>query len=181
MKGVLIPVDGVPKPIHIQKDADGSALDALQRLVGGNIEAFDALFGEAICVYVNEEGLFSCPPNRAVYATQAMEEAGYISQLDYSHVVRAGELYTILFGNLVAVGYDPETGEDRDLTDGEIKAVCDYFNMVSAPGSGVREVLAIRSGKSEDHVSIQGEAKAMRDAADQLDGHEGQMMPDPER
>lgn len=114
MKGVLIPTDGAPRPIDIQKDSDGSALHSLQQLVGGNIEAFPVIFGDDICVYVNEEGLYNCPPNRAVYATQGMEEAGYISQLDYDHAVKEGELYTVLFGDLVAVGYDPETGEDRE-------------------------------------------------------------------
>ena len=39
-----------------------------------------------------------------------MAEAGYLSQVDYSRSVREGELYTILFGDLVAVGFDSETG-----------------------------------------------------------------------
>lgn len=174
MKGVLIPTDGAPRPIDIQKDSDGSALSSLQQLVGGNIEAFSVIFGDGICVYVNEEGLYSCPPNRAVYATQGMEEAGYISQLDYDHAVREGELYTVLFGDLVAVGYDPETGEDRDLTDSEVQTVSDYFTKVSAPGSGYKEVLAIQSGayrrENEPHVTLKEEAKASRDAAEQLGG-----------
>lgn len=172
MKGVLIPTDGAPRPIVIQKDSDGSALSSLQQLVGGNIEAFPVIFGDDICVYVNEEGLYSCPPNRAVYATQGMEEAGYISQLDYDHAVREGELYTVLFGDLVAVGYDPETGEDRDLTDSEVQTVSDYFTKVSAPGSGYREVLAIQSGayrrEGEPHVTLKEEADSSREAADNL-------------
>lgn len=172
MKGVLIPTDGAPRPIDIQKDSDGSALSSLQQLVGGNIEAFPVIFGDDICVYVNEEGLYNCPPNRAVYATQGMEEAGYISQLDYAHAVREGELYTVLFGDLVAVGYDPETGEDRDLTDCEVQTVSDYFTKVSAPGSGYREVLAIQSGayrrEGEPHVTLKEEADSSREAADNL-------------
>lgn len=172
MKGVLIPTDGAPRPIDIQKDSDGSALHSLQQLVGGNIEAFPVIFGDDICVYVNEEGLYNCPPNRAVYATQGMEEAGYISQLDYDHAVKEGELYTVLFGDLVAVGYDPETGEDRDLTDSEVATVSDYFTKVSAPGSGFREVLAIQSGTyrraSEERVTLKEEAESSREAADSL-------------
>lgn len=116
MKGVLIPTDGAPRPIDIQKDSDGSALHSLQQLVGGNIEAFPVIFGDDICVYVNEEGLYNCPPNRAVYATQGMEEAGYISQLDYDHAVKEGELYTVLFGDLVAVGYDPRRASEERVT-----------------------------------------------------------------
>lgn len=172
MKGVLIPTDGAPRPIDIQKDSDGSALHSLQQLVGGNIEAFPVIFGDDICVYVNEEGLYNCPPNRAVYATQGMEEAGYISQLDYDHAVKEGELYTVLFGDLVAVGYDPETGEDRDLTDSEVATVSDYFTKVSTPGSGFREVLAIQSGTyrraSEERVTLKEEAESSRKAADSL-------------
>ena len=172
MKGVLIPTDGAPRPIDIQKDSDGSALHSLQQLVGGNIEAFPVIFGDDICVYVNEEGLYNCPPNRAVYATQGMEEAGYISQLDYDHAVKEGELYTVLFGDLVAVGYDPETGEDRDLTDSEVATVSDYFTKVSTPGSGFREVLAIQSGAyrraSEERVTLKEEAESSREAADSL-------------
>lgn len=71
MKGMLIPVDGEPKEIDIEQDNEGSTLDSLQRLVGGNIEPFDVIFGDGISVYVNEEGLFTCPPNRAIYATKA--------------------------------------------------------------------------------------------------------------
>lgn len=172
MKGVLIPTDGAPRPIDIQKDSDGSALHSLQQLVGGNIEAFPVIFGDDICVYVNEEGLYNCPPNRAVYATQGMEEAGYISQLDYDHAVKEGELYTVLFGDLVAVGYDPETGENRDLTDSEVATVSDYFTKVSTPGSGFREVLAIQSGTyrraSEERVTLKEEAESSREAADSL-------------
>ena len=37
MKGVIIPTDGTPRPIDIQKDSDGSTLHSLQKLVGGNI------------------------------------------------------------------------------------------------------------------------------------------------
>lgn len=172
MKGVFIPTDGAPRPIDIQKDSDGLALHSLQQLVGGNIEAFPVIFGDDICVYVNEEGLYNCPPNRAVYATQGMEEAGYISQLDYDHAVKEGELYTVLFGDLVAVGYDPETGEDRDLTDSEVATVSDYFTKVSTPGSGFREVLAIQSGAyrraSEERVTLKEEAESSREAADSL-------------
>ena len=121
MKGMLIPVDGEPVEIDIEKDESGSPLPALQALVGGNIEPFDVIFGDGISVYVNEEGIYTCPPNRAVYATASMAEQGYISQMDYSHGVVEGELYSILFGDLVAVGFDPETGANRDLTAAETK------------------------------------------------------------
>lgn len=61
--------------------------------------------------------------------------------------VTPGEPYTILHGNIIAVGHDPETGEARPMTDGEEQEVRDYFHRVSRPGSGVMAVLAIRAGR----------------------------------
>ena len=147
MKGMLIPTNGNPVEIDIEVDETGSTLHDLQRLVGGNIEPFDVIFGEGISLYVNEEGLFTCPPNRAVYATKGMEEAGYLSMMDYSSPVKEGELYSILCGDLVAVGFDFETGENRDLSADEMSRVADYFTEVSKPGSGIEEVIAIRMGQ----------------------------------
>lgn len=124
------------------------------------------------------EGLFTCPPNRAVYATKGMEEAGYLSMMDYSSPVKEGELYSILCGDLVAVGFDFETGENRDLSADEMSRVADYFTEVSKPGSGIEEVIAIRTGqrreeaRSEDgRVTLKGEAQASRAASEKLDSY----------
>lgn len=76
MKGMLIPTNGNPVEIDIEVDEAGSTLHDLQRLVGGNIEPFDVIFGEGISLYVNEEGLFTCPPNRAVYRRRAWRRPG---------------------------------------------------------------------------------------------------------
>ena len=179
MKGMLIPTNGNPVEIDIEVDETGSTLHDLQRLVGGNIEPFDVIFGEGISLYVNEEGLFTCPPNRAVYATKGMEEAGYlsmmVSMMDYGSPVKEGELYSILCGDLVAVGFDFETGENRDLSADEMSRVADYFTEVSKPGSGIEEVIAIRMGqhreeaRSEDgRVTLKGEAQASRAASEKL-------------
>lgn len=46
MKGMLIPTNGNPVEIDIKVDEEGSTLHDLQRLVGGNIEPFDVIFGE---------------------------------------------------------------------------------------------------------------------------------------
>lgn len=161
--------------LDIEVDEAGSTLHDLQRLVGGNIEPFDVIFGEGTSLYVNEEGLFTCPPNRAVYATKGMEEAGYLSMMDYSSPVKEGELYSILCGDLVAVGFDFETGENRDLSADEMSRVADYFTEVSKPGSGIEEVIAIRTGqrreeaRSEDgRVTLKGEAQASRAASEKL-------------
>ena len=118
MKGMLIPTNGNPVEIDIEVDETGSTLHDLQRLVGGNIEPFDVIFGEGISLYVNEEGLFTCPPNRAVYATKGMEEAGYLSMMDYSSPVKEGELYSIclLYTSLVMKKFGSELS-DRALAD----------------------------------------------------------------
>lgn len=121
----------------------------------------------------------TCPPNRAVYATKGMEEAGYlsmmVSMMDYGSPVKEGELYSILCGDLVAVGFDFETGENRDLSADEMSRVADYFTEVSKPGSGIEEVIAIRMGqhreeaRSEDgRVTLKGEAQASRAASEKL-------------
>lgn len=172
MKGMLIPVDGEPKEIDIEQDDEGSTLASLQRLVGGNIEPFDVIFGDGISVYVNEGGLFTCPPNRAIYATEHMEDTGYLSLMDFSTPVKQGELHSILFGDLVAVGFDMDTGDNRDLTPDEIDRVTAYFTDVSKPGSGMREVIAIQNGIDQDpvpeRVSLKTEVEQARAASDKL-------------
>lgn len=113
IRAMLIATGEPPREVTLLPDKNGSTLKPLQALVGGNIETFDIAFGEEVSLYVNEEGLFTCPPNRAIFATEEMAKAGYLSQLDYSKVVEMGDFYTVLNGDIVAVGFDPETGESR--------------------------------------------------------------------
>lgn len=136
MKAMIIPVDGDPAELELEPDENGSHLRSLQRAVGGRIEPFDALFGGSPTLYVNEEGLFVCRPNRAVHATREMEEAGYLSQID-GRPVREGELYAVLFGSIVAVGFDPGTGEDRDISDEEARRVVEAFAGTGGSGAAV--------------------------------------------
>lgn len=75
-----------------------------------------------------------------------MAKAGYLSQFDYSKVVKMGDFYTVLNGDIVAVGFDPETGESRSLTNGETARVEGYFTVISKPGSGAKAVDDIRHG-----------------------------------
>lgn len=126
--------------------------------MGGNIETFDIAFGEGVSLYVNEEGLFTCPPNRAIFATEEMAKAGYLSQLDYSKVVEMGDFYTVLNGDIVAVGFDPETGKSRSLTDGETARVEGYFTVISRPGSGAKAVDDIRHGITPGSYDISVES-----------------------
>ena len=155
---MLIATGEPPREVTLLPDKNGSTLKPLQALVGGNIEAFDIAFGEGVSLYVNEEGLFTCPPNRAIFATEEMAKAGYLSQLDYSKVVEMGDFYTVLNGDIVAVGFDPETGESRSLTDGETARVEGYFTVISRPGSGAKAVDDIRHGITPGSYDISVES-----------------------
>ena len=135
----------------------GTELCDLQDLVDGLIEPFDVLFGEAPLLWVNEEGLCTQAPNRAVYADASMEQAGYLSQID-GQPVREGDLFTILFGNIVAVSYDRNAeGETvaRDITDEEFANLAKAFEE---PNTGFWEVLRIKAeaqrARSSEHASI---------------------------
>jgi hypothetical protein len=110
----------------------------LQVCVGGPIEAAGYIFCDEPAVYVNVEGILGASletANRAVYATRQMAEAGYLSQMDFSHAVAEGKLYSIVFGDMVWVGFDPETGENRDITDAESERVVERFGGVESIGS----------------------------------------------
>lgn len=78
--------------------------------------------------------------------------------LDYSKVVEMGDFYTVLNGDIVAVGFDPETGESRSLTDGETARVEGYFTVISRPGSGAKAVDDIRHGITPDSYDISVES-----------------------
>lgn len=158
IRAMLIATGEPPREMTLLPDTNGSTLKPLQALVGGNIETFDIAFGEGVSLYVNEEGLFTCPPNRAIFATEEMAKAGYLSQLDYSKVVEMGDFYTVLNGDIVAVGFDPETGESRSLTDGETARVEGYFTVISRPGSGAKAVDDIRHGITPGSYDISVES-----------------------
>lgn len=158
IRAMLIATGEPPREVTLLPDKNGSTLKPLQALVGGNIETFDIAFGEGVSLYVNEEGLFTCPPNRAIFATEEMAKAGYLSQLDYSKVVEMGDFYTVLNGDIVAVGFDPETGESRSLTDGKSARVEGYFTVISRPGSGAKAVDDIRHGITPGSYDISVES-----------------------
>lgn len=139
VRALYIPEGGYPSIVETEGD-----LKSLQGLVGGCIEAFGPLFGDKPLLWVNDEGMFSCMPNRTVLASRAMEEAGYLSQIDGSEV-KEGNVYAILFGPIVAMSYERDSdGEDvpRDITDEEVAAV---IASLGGPDSGLREVRRIRS------------------------------------
>lgn len=141
---MVVPVGDRPYRKVIEADRDGSFLHGLQACVGGLIEPVSFIFEDAPAVYVNEEGLMGASletANRAIYATRRMAEMGYLSQMDYSHVAEEGELYSIVFGDMVCVGFDPETGDDRDISDAEAERVMDRFGSDESIMSGGCELI----------------------------------------
>ena len=98
---MVVPVGREPEPRTLESDENGSFLKALQGCVGGLIEPLSWLFGDAPAGYCNEEGALGATfldANRAVYADKAMEDAGFLSQLDFATPVCEGDLYAIVFG-----------------------------------------------------------------------------------
>lgn len=168
IRAMLIPTGEPPREMTLLPEKNGSTLKPLQTLVGGNIEPFDIVFGDGISLYVNEDGLFTCPPNRAIFATEEMEKAGYLSQLDYTKPVEMGDFYTVLNGDIVAVGFDPETGESRSLTGGELSRVEGYFTVISEPGSGAKAVDDIRHGIEPGGYDISAETRDMASGRDAM-------------
>lgn len=147
LEAVIVPVGGAPYPKTLEADGDGSFLRALQDCVGGCIEPMGYLFDDAPTVYCNEEGKLAgsgCRPNRAIYATEAMANAGYVSPNAPGRAVKPGELYDIVFGDMACVGFDSETGEDRDIAPEERERVIERFGSRESIESGYLEALRIQ-------------------------------------
>lgn len=147
---MIVPTGGMPYRKTLEADEDGYFLAALQECVGGRIEPMGYVFDDEPCAYCDEEGLLpgsGCVPNRAIYADSAMVEAGYASQEDPSRAVREGELFHIAFGDLVCVGFNAETGEDRDISDAECARVMERFGTFESIVSGPLEACAVLARK----------------------------------
>jgi hypothetical protein len=128
MKALKIDQNSVRR-INIKETSNGDIdLADLQSRVGGYIEPFNMLF-ENVTLYVNEDGMHQCEPNRLIVATQYMADNLHIEPLSP---------VTVLYGNILAVGHDPKTGDDRSLTEDETKLVRGYFHELANPGSGVQ-------------------------------------------
>lgn len=138
MRGLYIPVEGMPKQIDID---DEDVTHDLQHLVGSPLGLL-AVLKEGLDIWCDDNGIATKEPNRAIFATKEMEEEGYLSQMDYQHVSKEGELYTIIYGDVVALGVDVETGSSRSLTDDELAFAEDYFTRISPPYSGLEAALA---------------------------------------
>lgn len=147
IKAALIPVCEKPRIIEVDET---KMLKQLQSLVGGLIEPFDPPYGETPLLWVNESGIFECPPNRAVYANRRMVDKGYLVGYNFERVVEQGELYAILHGDIVAVSYDRDEEYNeipRDITDDEFARLCHDFKD---PCSGIGAALAVKAGYTAD-------------------------------
>lgn len=141
----FVPVDGDVKDVYIE-EVDGSFLEPIRELIGCRcVEAFSPMYGDTPLLWIDDEGIYTQVPNRAVYANDRMVEQQYLSSLT-GKPVKKGELHTILFGNIVAACYEyDEEGEDypRDITDEELKQLKEDFKEIE---SGLTEALKIRYG-----------------------------------
>lgn len=143
---MVVPVGREPEPKTLESDENGSFLKALQGCVGGPIESLSWLFDDAPAGYCNEEGALGATfldANRAIYADKAMEDAGFLSQLDFATPVHEGDLFTIVFGDMVFCGFDPETGESRDISREECERVRERFGGTASIDSGASELLSL--------------------------------------
>ena len=136
MKAILVPVCGNPRTIEL---SDTDTLKDMQKHVGGCIEPMSWVFDDEPSVYVNEEGKFTCRPNRAVYAD------GSDVAWDGT-IINEGDLIDIIFGDFICVGFDPETGADRSVTDEEVERVMERFGSAESLASGFIEAVRIRNG-----------------------------------
>lgn len=87
----------------------------------------------------------NCQPNRAFYATESMEKEGCRSSVDGKPVV-AGLPMSVLYGNIVVNGFNPDRACDRSLTDGEMMDVMNYFQRESPRDSGREVALIVQNG-----------------------------------
>lgn len=134
---------------------EASYLGAFQREVGGNVEAYNVLWGDQPSLYVNDEFFLSgLQPNRAIYANAQMEEERYLSIVDCKSVVKAGDLYGVIFGTFIAVSYDPETGKPRDISIEEWLKVCAEFAGIRSILSGCVEATKLKSDFCTEHIKV---------------------------
>lgn len=128
-RAVLVPVGQDPVAIEI----DG-AKDIMDWVGGGFDEASSNLPRGALpfdlSMYENGNSKFTLPPNRGFFTD--------------------GKATGLVNGNVVVVGFNPETGEDVSLTDGELMDTMRYFQRESPRGSGTIACLAILADKDAE-------------------------------
>lgn len=162
-RAVLVPVGSDPVAIGISSGQDimnhvgGFFNEATGNMPcdrGKGIVPLD-VFPFNVSIYVNGRTISpnrslsvrqpNCQPNRAFYATERMEKEGCRSSIDGKPVV-AGLPMSVLYGNIVINGFNPDRACDRSLTDGEMMDVMNYFQRESPRGSGREVALVVQNG-----------------------------------
>lgn len=123
IRAVLVPVGQDPVAIEIY-----GSQDIIDQVGGrfGNVSGClppDAL-PFYFSIYENDVSKFTLPPNRGIFTD--------------------GKATGCVNGNVVVVGFNPETGEDVSLTDGELMDTMRYFQRESPRDSGSIACHAIR-------------------------------------
>ena len=191
-RAVLVPVGSDPVAIEI-----GSGQDIMNHVGGffdeatGNMPCDRGIgivpsdaFPFSVSIYVNGRTISpnrslsvcqpNCQPNRALYATESMENEGCRSSVDGKPVV-AGLPMTVLYGNIVVNGFNSARAHDRSLTDGEMMDVMNYFQRESPRDSGREVALIVQNGlygelrKSLSQESSSHEDKALDNTGESLD------------
>ena len=104
-----------------------------------------------------------------------MEKEGCRSSADGKPVV-AGLPMSVLYGNIVVNGFNPDRACDRSLTDGEMMDVMNYFQRESPRDSGRDVALIVQNGlygelrESLTHKSHSNpDVEAGRDSSESID------------
>lgn len=147
IQAVLVPVGFDPVAIEIDGTRD------IMSHVGGIIdEASGYLPPDALpfnlSMYVNDEGLYSCQPNRAFYATESMEHEGYYSAIDGKPVV-SGLPSSLLFGKEVI---DEALEEFDDFCDWASGTELEYIGAYGTVSNDIKQAIA----KYQDAVGKSG-------------------------
>ena len=128
-RAVLVPVGQDPVAIEI----DG-AKDIMDQVGGGFDEASSNLPRSALpfnlSMYENGISKYTLPPNRGFFTD--------------------GKATGCVNGNVVVVGFNPETGADVSLGDGELMDTMRYFQRESPRGSGAIAYLAAYMDKDAE-------------------------------
>lgn len=162
-RAVLVPVGSDPVAIGISRGQDimnhvgGFFNEATGNMPcdrGKGIVPLD-VFPFNVSIYVNGRTISpnrslsvrqpNCQPNRVFYATERMEKEGCRSSIDGKPVV-AGLPMSVLYGNIVINGFNPDRACDRSLTDGEMMDVMNYFQRESPRDSGREVALVVQNG-----------------------------------
>lgn len=172
-RAVLVPVGQDPVAIEIV-----GAKDIMDQVGGGFCEASSNLPRGALpfnlSMYENDTSKLTLPPNRAFYATEEMEREGYLSPFDNKPVFE-GLPTSVVYGNVVITGFNPATGEDVSLSDGEMMDIMNYFQCESPRGSGYDVAFVVQKnlyGELREYISQESsrhEDKTLDNATESLD------------